>query len=891
MALELIYTSAPAGLIVGSRGFCTVACSEGMPRNYVELCESLSGYVHVYAPHQPEYATKSPVAFSHYQFLVGGKLFAVLSRVACYGVDYTGRTNNLAHHVMVPDNGWAVAGPGAVMLSDGFFTETWDGEPRQLRGVKRVPVPAAGTAGVKGVEWERLSGDAGWAGVLAQKYLRNPEQVLYFTYPPGLPLLPLLAEILVLLPPPRRWQVTFSTYFSQVPRGSSCLWRGCLTGSVTAQQALRVPGVGIVDLSEPLGPCGSGPLVDAARSGREPDWVAVEHWLKPGGGGAPAPVPGPVRVTADGAAAETPAAAVPVTETASPPSPVPGTAVPTALPEASPRSTWFAYALLLTGLLAVVWLAWAFGREPHPAPVPSSAPLPRQAPAAGVTPPRGPVSGAAALPVPVPTASATGTESPVAAADVPPASTAVATPGEFVGETRLAVRTLLPGETRPAGKAITLAALDGILALESENVGDRVRVDLADGCRLGDTQLVAPKAVSGFTGRRVQFVSRQADGTRADGVISFEQDVLLSGTAVPDVRALVLQTRTDQRLVVVLQPAQLPAAAVSVREGVLRVTVPEAPAWLWLAVAAADPATLEARDPLGGTFRVVCKARQETERLLVFAPDQAQLAASAREAQRLDTLAAEAARRGTFLGEQRQRLLNAQPLTVAQRHSAATYRPVKRQALVELFKRCMPLFEKYYYLEQRARRLVDALYADMLDDTGLPAAVRDQVKRLQASHKFSAAFEVLLTKGNFERAMGRLPMEELFRFWDEKPANVGQASAAERLRKLNAIGPDTALVFARERVEVFAQFLASAKLDTQEATGRLEALVSELLVLDPGRSAREAADLLARSADQITEQAVQRQKLAARFRSFIDHGYGLVATSSGRPLFSVGGAE
>jgi len=47
MAYELIYTSVPRGLKPGSRGFSTVAFTEGMPANYVQTCEGLSGYTHV----------------------------------------------------------------------------------------------------------------------------------------------------------------------------------------------------------------------------------------------------------------------------------------------------------------------------------------------------------------------------------------------------------------------------------------------------------------------------------------------------------------------------------------------------------------------------------------------------------------------------------------------------------------------------------------------------------------------------------------------------------------------------------------------------------------------------------------------------------------------------
>ena len=61
MAFELIFTSVPRGLKPGSRGFATVAYTQGMPANCVQTCEGISGYTHVFSPQDPMYA-KNPVA-------------------------------------------------------------------------------------------------------------------------------------------------------------------------------------------------------------------------------------------------------------------------------------------------------------------------------------------------------------------------------------------------------------------------------------------------------------------------------------------------------------------------------------------------------------------------------------------------------------------------------------------------------------------------------------------------------------------------------------------------------------------------------------------------------------------------------------------------------------
>ena len=98
MAEELIYTSVAKGLRPGSRGFCTVAETDGIATNLAGRLESLSAYRHVFPPGTPE-AKDNPVNLAHVVLTVAGKTYHVLSRVADYGLDYTSRSNKLAHHL------------------------------------------------------------------------------------------------------------------------------------------------------------------------------------------------------------------------------------------------------------------------------------------------------------------------------------------------------------------------------------------------------------------------------------------------------------------------------------------------------------------------------------------------------------------------------------------------------------------------------------------------------------------------------------------------------------------------------------------------------------------------------------------------------------------------
>ena len=276
MGSELIYTSAPHGLKAGSRGFCTVAFTEGMPPNYVPLCESLSGYRHLYAAQHDKYH-KNPPSYSHYAFSIGGQHLSVLSRVASCALDYSGRTNKLAHHVIIDRSERQPCGPAALMSMSGFFEKAWDREPHVLKKSKAVPKPAVLPV-FRAPTWEQVAGDAGWAGVLAEHAMKEDAPPAYIVYPPKLTddtpdiLLQLMTEALVWLPPQARWRVTFNTCFWVLPRGTECRWRCCLTDSEGLKVARRTRGALVLDLSKPLGACPDGRLVRCARDSVEPEW-------------------------------------------------------------------------------------------------------------------------------------------------------------------------------------------------------------------------------------------------------------------------------------------------------------------------------------------------------------------------------------------------------------------------------------------------------------------------------------------------------------------------------------------------------------------------------------------------------------------------------------------
>jgi hypothetical protein len=95
MPWQLIYTSAPRLLTAGQTGFGTVARHRDIPALVVSAVERASQFARLPG------MDAERVVFSHRIVDAAGSRYHVVSRIASAGADYTGRTNHLAHHVIV----------------------------------------------------------------------------------------------------------------------------------------------------------------------------------------------------------------------------------------------------------------------------------------------------------------------------------------------------------------------------------------------------------------------------------------------------------------------------------------------------------------------------------------------------------------------------------------------------------------------------------------------------------------------------------------------------------------------------------------------------------------------------------------------------------------------
>ena len=135
MPQQLIYTSSPQGLMPGRSGYCTVACSEGMREALQLNLEQISYYDHLTGV-----AGQQPVVQAYRILNIRGSQFHVLSRIADAGLDFTKRTNFIAHHLVFQSGELQTQGtlptPAVIFLHWDGWCKQWDGEPRWFKNEK-----------------------------------------------------------------------------------------------------------------------------------------------------------------------------------------------------------------------------------------------------------------------------------------------------------------------------------------------------------------------------------------------------------------------------------------------------------------------------------------------------------------------------------------------------------------------------------------------------------------------------------------------------------------------------------------------------------------------------------------------------------------------------------
>lgn len=199
MALQLIFTSAPQGLVAGRSGFCTVARHQAMPERLAQLLESIG------TPHeQPAGAT-----FTFRTLVASDKTYYVLSRFVARGLDYTQRDNRLAHHLVFTQEEAAILPPPPALAArwKGWRDE-WTSAPEWLADENKPLSLDSYPPLSPATSWRELAGTGAKAAWLVNE--SGPAMVGLINFPETLQSLRLLAESANLLGK-TAWAATFTT--------------------------------------------------------------------------------------------------------------------------------------------------------------------------------------------------------------------------------------------------------------------------------------------------------------------------------------------------------------------------------------------------------------------------------------------------------------------------------------------------------------------------------------------------------------------------------------------------------------------------------------------------------------------------------------------------------
>jgi len=275
MPSQLVYTSAPRGLVSGQSGFCVVARSADLREALSQRLERISSYhyLEVTTAHLSSTISGANLTICAYRVLdLRGTKYHVLTRIQPTGLDFTARTNHLAQHLaFLPEELPRLPAPAAILRHWDGWLGAWQGEPRILDSLaaeafSRIPAPAW-----PAMSWKNLTGDGGRAASLLEpEFARG----CYLSLPLGGEdqLLALFCEASQLSDadgktPLRPWQYAFTNFLQAEDAVAEFQWRGCRPGTPAAEVAAR-RGVTLTEVTSIRVP--NNPLAKLAREGPAP---------------------------------------------------------------------------------------------------------------------------------------------------------------------------------------------------------------------------------------------------------------------------------------------------------------------------------------------------------------------------------------------------------------------------------------------------------------------------------------------------------------------------------------------------------------------------------------------------------------------------------------------
>ncbi|HEX4265985.1 MAG TPA: hypothetical protein VH597_16745 [Verrucomicrobiae bacterium] len=269
MPQQLIYTSAPRGVVAGRSGHCTVARSAAMREALMLQLEKLSYYQHLSLSGGQE----RPIHCCRLLDIRGSR-YHVLTRIQDAGLDFTGRTNFVAHHlIFAPEEARQFASPPVILGAWSGWVNSWNKEPELFNQEDWSSLAAlAGGVRVPAVRWQQVTGDAVNGYGLLEARVGSAFRVDGMTDEQVLGLFAESLELLDLRDQRRdfhasAWQYTFTTSMQEQDNPADFRWR-CLHSDNPAGN--RFAGPDCRALSEMRASRVSNEEAIFARSGRQP---------------------------------------------------------------------------------------------------------------------------------------------------------------------------------------------------------------------------------------------------------------------------------------------------------------------------------------------------------------------------------------------------------------------------------------------------------------------------------------------------------------------------------------------------------------------------------------------------------------------------------------------
>ena len=239
----------------------TVSCTEDMPPELIRELEKMDCF-------NPCDIPCDPVTLSCVQLRCGSEVYPLISHIS----PSTDGEERVAHHLIFRNDKELALCPGMApgILRCDNFCSNWELLPEKLP--LRMHLKSRKRLGHRAYLWEALLGDAGWAGVIAERFLDSAQKCIYLEFPTeyidSYGLLELFGEVFYLLPPEKRTEFTFTTNFAGEEENCTCFLRAIPAGSALLEELRKDPEVMLLTPADPKeipAEYAQCPLVKAAR--------------------------------------------------------------------------------------------------------------------------------------------------------------------------------------------------------------------------------------------------------------------------------------------------------------------------------------------------------------------------------------------------------------------------------------------------------------------------------------------------------------------------------------------------------------------------------------------------------------------------------------------------